>query len=223
MRKFKARNRQQLNNQRKVTKRQAKRKRLMVAVYWNDEDGTWTATVDGGTTFTVPRDDLLNGKFFRNYDRPGTLVTKESMLLSVYNNDEDQQRLDAQSQQAGWEILVLSDEDATQAEYKASRNLWKNDLWKNDLLKNDNIYDNDEDLFFILEQALEYPNLDMMFVRVADSGRGLFFGHSDRRPTKKEICYITCATDEQLLMLQEKYQQFVLDRDVVGSRIISPN
>jgi len=190
-------------------------------VSWDDEDGTWTG-FDGKTTFTIPRDDLLNGNFFRKWDKPGTLVTKESLLLSIYNNDEDQQRLDAQSQQAGWEICVLSDEQASQAEakYRASRNAWTNYSREMKDFRNDNIYYDDEDLFFVLEQGLECPNLDMVTVRAADSGRGLFFGHSDRKPKKKGIGYILCATDEQLLMLQEKYQQFALDRDVVDSRIM---
>jgi hypothetical protein len=222
---IKQRNRQRTNAAKQRKQRRAKRNRLVVAVSWDDEDGPWNATVDAKTTFTVSRDDLLNGKFFRKWDRPGTLVTKESMLLSVYKDDEDQCRLSMQADRAGWDIRLLSDEQASEAEaeFRASRNAWKRysepmESFQDDL-KNDNIYYNDEDLCFVLEQALEYPNLKMVAVQAADSGRGIFFGHSDRKPTTKEIGCITCATDKQMLMLQEKYQRFVLDRDVVDARI----
>jgi hypothetical protein len=222
----------------KRNKRARRNRRLVVGLDW--QDGAWggkavmlssldqvaaQSRLDAARSFTVSRDDLLNGNFFRRWDRPGTLITKESVLLSVYD-DGEQQQLDAQTRQAGWEIRVLSDEQASEAEaeHQARRNLWNHSepfLDYRDSLKEENVHYDDDDLVFALEQALEYPKFDMVMVQAADSGRGCFFGHPDRvkSPIKNKAngC-LTCATDEQMLMLQEKYRHFLLGRDFVDSR-----
>src|SRR6266536_4045514 len=160
---------------------------------------------------------------FRKYGRPGTLLIRKSQLKGrqrVYN-DEETRRLYEQADQAKWEIHYFPDRliPRARAWYAAQPkpNLW-DDAIPNIPDEGSLVFTDDDDLFFAVEQALDHKEIDMVLVEAEDSGRGIILGRPDNKNRTRTHARLICAEDEQMLMVQKRYQHFVLDKETVQAR-----
>src|SRR6266536_5330429 len=163
---------------------------------------------------------------FRKYGRPGTLLIRKSQLKGrqrVYN-DEETRRLCEQADQAKWEIHYFPDRllERARAEYAARTkpNIWDEAKHSSTTkFTDDEIFEDDDDLCFVIEQALDHSEIDMLFVEAADSGRGIVLGRPDNKNRTKRHARLVCAEDEQMLRVRRRYEYFVLDKETVHARI----
>jgi hypothetical protein len=140
----------------------------------------------------------------------------------------ESRRLIEASREAQWEIQRFPDAliPRARAEYAARRkkpNIWDEADRDSTITKfsDDEIFEDDDDLCFAVEQALDHLEIDMVFVEAADSGRGIVLGRPDNKKRTKKHARIICAEDDQMVRVQKKYQPFVLDRETVHARIVA--
>jgi hypothetical protein len=114
------------------------------------------------------------------------------------------------------------------AEYAAKHandNIWDSEYVTNhanlDNNNDEDIYTDDDDLFLAIEQALAHAEIDMVFVEARDSGLGIVLGRPDNKKRTKRHARVVCAEDEQMLRVQSRYQQYVLDRQTIHARIVA--